>query len=433
MNVRVFLASPGDVSKERNKAEQVVAELNRSIAPLLGIMIELVRWEDFVPGMGRPEEVILQQADIEQCDVFVGIIWNRFGTPTGHADSGTEEEFEVAYSCWKKNNKPRIMFYFCQNSSNLQTLQEIQQKEKVINFRNKFSKLGIFNEYQEAADFESLLRENLTKHLLSLNVPATEPTIVADAEPVINAENISPPETSRNFVVNNSVDVSKMVLIPKGDFLYGRAALKITIPYDYYIDLTPVTNAEFVIFLKETDYMLKYDNMNFKIRIERIIYESGSLPNHPIAGMTWYDAVAYATWRGKKLPNNLEWEKAARGTDGRLYPWGNDFDKDKCNSKESSLNQTSNVYKYENGRSPYGCYDMAGNVFEWTDDWSDKPRFISSPNSEKFNRGASFNRKSKDLITWYTESDSPTLRMTDVGFRCAYMGFEAQWNEKLQV
>lgn len=418
--VRVFLASPGDVSKERNKTEQVVSELNRSVAPQLGIMIELVRWEDFVPGMGRPEQVILEQADIEQCDVFIGILWNRFGTPTGHAESGTEEEFEVAYSCWQKNNKPRIMFYFCQNPSNLQTVQDIRQKEKVINFRSKLSKLGIYNEYNEAADFESLLRQNLTKHLLSLKLPAAEASMV-NSEHIIQTEIISPPVSSSDLVVNNSVDISKMVLVPKGDFLYGRSAKKITIPYDYYIDLTPVTNSEFVSFLKETDYMLKYDSINFKVRIETIIAEAEKLPDHPIAGMTWFDAVAFATWRGKRLPTNLEWEKAARGTDGRLYPWGNDFDNDKCNSNESFLNQTTNVYKYENGRSPYGCYDMAGNVFEWTDDWSDTPRFTSSPNSEKCNRGASYNRESKDLITWYMESDPPTLRMSDVGFRCVYV------------
>lgn len=167
--------------------------------------------------------------------------------------------------------------------------------------------------------------------------------------------------------------------------------------------------------------MLKGDSTNIKKKIEKIFSLAVSLPDHPIAGVTWFDAVAYATWFGKRLPTNLEWEKAARGTDGLLYPWGNDFDKRKCNSKESFLTGNTSVYKYENGRSPYGCYDMAGNVFEWTDDWANAPKTASLPNSEKCNKGASLHRESKNLLTWYTESDPPTLRMTDVGFRCAYV------------
>lgn len=77
------------------------------------------------------------------------------------------------------------------------------------------------------------------------------------------------------------------------------------------------------------------------------------------------------------------------------------------------------MLKYADGRSPYGCYDMAGNVFEWTNDWATRPRFSSTPNSEKINRGGSYNRPDADLVSWYAESDPPWLRMLDVGFRCA--------------
>lgn len=350
--VRIFLASPGDVSKERIKVEQVVAELNRSIAPQLGIMIELVRWEDFVPGMGRPEQVILDQVDIEQCDVFIGLLWNRFGTPTGHADSGTEEEFEVAYSCWEKNNQPRIMFYFCQKPSNLQTIDDIHQKGKVIIFRSKLLKLGICHEYSELYDFESLLRQNLTKHLFSLKVPATQHLQTESKNTVPQKTTIKIIEESRLLVVNNSIDTTKMVLIPKGVFLYGRSETKHIIQYDYYIDITPVTNLDFTSFLKETGYMDRHDSMNFKYILEKIIENSRRIPDHPVVNMTWFDAVAYASWCGKRLPTNLEWEKAARGTDGRPYPWGNIFNTAKCNSKDSFLNETTSVYKYKKVVAP---------------------------------------------------------------------------------
>lgn len=112
--VQVFLASPSDVTEERLIVQNLVGELNRTVARELGVLLELIRWEDMVPGPGRPEQVILDQAGIEHTDLFIGILWNRFGTPTGKAPSGTEEEFEVAYEAWKARRKPHIMFYFCQ-------------------------------------------------------------------------------------------------------------------------------------------------------------------------------------------------------------------------------------------------------------------------------------------------------------------------------
>ena len=108
--VRVFIASPGDVQKERDSLPAVIEELSRTTGRNLGFVIELVRWEiHCYPAMGRPQGVINEQ--IGDYDIFIGVMWKRFGTPTGKADSGTEEEFNLAYEDWKRDNKLHIAFY----------------------------------------------------------------------------------------------------------------------------------------------------------------------------------------------------------------------------------------------------------------------------------------------------------------------------------
>ena len=168
--LRVFLASPADVQPERTKVENVIAELNRLVALELSLHLEIVRWEDTVPGMGRPQQVILDQIDLNDTDLFIGILWNHFGTPTGQADSGTKEEFQIAYDAWKSKGKPRIMFYFCQRPTNLQTIEQVEQKSRVIKFRDQFSLMGLLRDYSEVTEFETYLREHLTHNLFKLGI-----------------------------------------------------------------------------------------------------------------------------------------------------------------------------------------------------------------------------------------------------------------------
>lgn len=413
--VNVFLASPSDVADERNVVAEIVAELNQSIAQDLGMMLSLVRWENFVPSIEiNPQQVVNDQADIHESDIFVGILWNRFGTKTETADSGTEEEYEIAYSSWKKSRKPRIMFYFCERPSNFQSEKELLQKAKVIRFKNKLSQRGLIREYSGIDRFAVALRQDLTKHLIQLGRIAVH----GDCDINMNSNNKYAGGNKNNH--NSKPPTPGMIKITSGEFMFGRSNEVLTIDYEYYIDEAPVTNKEFVKFMVETGFMLRRPGLYMISIAEELKRASKTKPDHPVTMVTWYDAQAYANWIGKRLPSALEWERAARGVDGKAYPWGNTFDLKRCNSKESGIGATTPVHSYANGISDDGCYDMVGNVFEWVSDWVDKPRFSSAPNSEKANRGGSFNRTANDLICWYQESDPPDLRMSDVGFRCVW-------------
>ena len=162
--------------------------------------------------------------------------------------------------------------------------------------------------------------------------------------------------------------INKTVLIPAGTFIMGsnqrlpdegpeyRVTLK-----DFYIDLYEVTNGQYREFVKETG------------RKRPDYWQGGKIPkgkeNHPVVFVSWYDARDYCHWAGKRLPTDQEWEKGARGPDGRIFPWGNDFDKNKGNVPLLRIGDTTPVGSFEDGRSYYGLYDMSGNVWEWTSSW----------------------------------------------------------------
>ncbi len=237
-------------------------------------------------------------------------------------------------------------------------------------------------------------------------------------------------------IITNPLDDSKMVLVPAGTFLYGsREDDKIagsdekpqrTIKLDaFYMDMFPVTNEQFCEFLNKSAsdkaslgkwIWLEGEYKNERCRISRkgnIYRIQKGYEQYPVIYVPWYGAEAYAAWAGKRLPTEQEWEKAARGTEGGIYPWGDRFDKTLCNSEESGIGGVTPVDQFPDGRSPYGCHDMAGNIWEWTNSWYDKDK------DDKILRGGSFFLGSYGCRCAARFYDHPYFGVRYVGFRCA--------------
>ncbi len=213
----------------------------------------------------------------------------------------------------------------------------------------------------------------------------------------------------------------EMGTIPKGNFLYGDEKTSWTIEKDFRLDIYPVTNQQFSLFLEAGGYqeedLWSKDGWKWLLskKVSQPRYwedEQWNVLDHPVVGVSWYEAEAYATWRGKRLPTEEEWEKAARGTDGRTYPWGDEWDPEKCNTNESGLNRTTSVTKYVNGLSPYGCYDMAGNVWEWT------TSLYEEKQPYPVIRGGSWSVAPINARSANRLRNLPSLRYNNVGFRC---------------
>ncbi|MBU0494065.1 MAG: SUMF1/EgtB/PvdO family nonheme iron enzyme [Chloroflexi bacterium] len=192
-----------------------------------------------------------------------------------------------------------------------------------------------------------------------------------------------------------------MVEVPAGEFLMGDEKRKVHVDA-FRIDKYPVANLQYKRFVDTTG------------RQPPRHWRDGAYPAdqalHPVVYVTWHDAVAYAQWAGKRLPTEEEWERAARGADGRVYPWGDEFDKTRCNTSESSIRGTTSVGQYSPaGDSPYGCADMAGNVWEWTAT-EEENRWVL--------RGGPWGLDHDFARCTARHKDLPNLSVNYVGFRC---------------
>jgi len=210
--LKLFLASPGDVSQERDRVEEVVKDVNLTYGEEHNLRIEVTRWETHVfPGYGSdPQDVVNRQiADMTQFDLFVGIMWNRFGTPTPRAGSGTGEEFERAAQAFEQHGRPHIMFYFREAKANLKTREQLEQRGKVLEFRTALDKKGLSKTYTSVTDFEKKFRNDLLLWLRSRERPRPEPAQEA-AEEAKEAAQTAIPVITPNFV-GRETDVERIL------------------------------------------------------------------------------------------------------------------------------------------------------------------------------------------------------------------------------
>ncbi|HEY6083930.1 MAG TPA: formylglycine-generating enzyme family protein [Nitrospira sp.] len=224
-----------------------------------------------------------------------------------------------------------------------------------------------------------------------------------------------------------------MVVIPEGEFTMGvdgTQALEDERPSHrawldtFAIDAYEVTTGQYAAFLRAGD------------RPQPWQWETIDPAQHrdrPVIGVDWSDADAYCRWKGKRLPTEAEWEKAARGTDGRLYPWGNmtptkELANFALGARFSYSLVLMPVHSYEQGKSPFGLYQMAGNVYEWVRDWYASNYYEVSPlrnpqgpdqGQFKVLRGGSWSDLPKYLLTYGRFKLPPETRNSYTGFRCA--------------
>ena len=235
----------------------------------------------------------------------------------------------------------------------------------------------------------------------------------------VRATTTSTPPTPRPAVE------AAMIAIPAGEFTMGSDVEDERPPHTVFVDgfemdKLEVTNQEFERFVQETGYVTDAE----KAGDTSWRYYAKDKAQHPVVKVSWNDANAYCGWAGKRLPTEAEWEKAARGTDARRYPWGNQWDAARANAKEAGNRGITAVGSFPAGASPYGVLDMAGNVAEWTTDWFKAypgGDFYSPYYGEKYRviRGGGWFSDQNLVRTTERSASAVELANDDVGFRCA--------------
>ncbi len=214
-----------------------------------------------------------------------------------------------------------------------------------------------------------------------------------------------------------------MVLVPPGEFELGTNWVYVD---SFWIDKTEVTNAMYAQCVQAGPCAVPSSNRS---NTRNSYYRNSAFDDYPVIFVSWFDANAYCTWAGGRLPTEAEWEKAARGIGGRQFPWGDDNSWDIDGLLNYRSQDTTEVGTYPHGASPYGALDMSGNVAEWVADWFSLSYYLSPPASNpegpesgqyRVWRGGSWANTSTEWVRTYSRSGNPPTDQSSVlGFRCA--------------
>lgn len=201
--------------------------------------------------------------------------------------------------------------------------------------------------------------------------------------------------------IQSEKDKKKMALIEEGNFYFGIENHSLFLK-SFYMDIYPITNEEYYIFAQETGFAHPKNWINGKPDVEIL--------NQPVVYVTYDDANEYAKWANKRLPTEQEWEKAARGVNGDIFPWGNSPTVAKTNVKESGIGKLTEVDRFKSAVSPFGIYDMSGNIWEWCETRTSENRRVI--------KGSSFNSPFEYAKCYTTNDASHYMNDNDTGFRC---------------
>jgi formylglycine-generating enzyme required for sulfatase activity len=283
----------------------------------------------------------------------------------------------------------------------------------------------------------------------STPTPTPIPTSTPTQTPAPTETPIPSPTPTTVVTEISSKDGMALVFVPAGEFLMGSSraedpeTLEEELPQHtvyldaFWIDQTEVTNAQYALCVADGGACTSPVNISSLTRSS--YYDNFQYASYPVVFVSWSQAAAYCAWAGRRLPTEAEWEKAARGSDGRIYPWGNAFDGTKANycdincingwkgPFDDGYTDTSPVGEYPAGASPYGAFDMAGNVYEWVADWYEPYRRTSQVNPtgpetglERIIRGGSWGDDTAHIrAAVRSHISAQDYWMNFIGFRCA--------------